>query len=151
MTSFFPDLNVWLALTVEGHARSEQAWRWTGALPTGARLLFSRYTQLGLLRLLTNKAVMGSYTLTLNKAWRVYDRWLADTRVEFRREPRNLEDTFREVTRPFSGQSAPQAFGDSYLLAFAASANATLVTFDGALHALAVRQGRLSLIPGGSR
>lgn len=42
------------------------------------KLLFSRYTPIGLLRLLTNTSVMGDQTLTLRKAWNVYDRWLED-------------------------------------------------------------------------
>jgi predicted nucleic acid-binding protein len=28
MTSFFPDLNVWLALSVASHSHSAAAWRW---------------------------------------------------------------------------------------------------------------------------
>ncbi len=47
-----------------------------------SRLIFSRYTQLGLPRLLTNHAVMGALTLPLRKDWEVYDHWLADSRVE---------------------------------------------------------------------
>src|ERR1035441_1987424 len=97
MTSFFPDLNVWLALSVAGHRHNGEAWTWLGLLPERSRLIFSWYTQLGLLRLLTNPAVMEDHTLTLRKAWGVYDRWLKDPRVVFYPEPRNLEKAFREV------------------------------------------------------
>jgi hypothetical protein len=68
MTSFFPDLNVWLALSVAGHSHSEDAWTWANMLPRETRLIFCRYTHIGLLRLLTNQAVMGEQTLTLRKA-----------------------------------------------------------------------------------
>jgi hypothetical protein len=54
MTLFFPDLNVWLALSVAGHRHNLEAWSWLNLLPREARLIFSRYTQVGLLRLLTN-------------------------------------------------------------------------------------------------
>jgi len=65
MTLFFPDLNVWLALSVNRHSHNAVAWTWLNRLPDDTRLIFSRYTQLGLLRLLTNTAVMGDQTLTL--------------------------------------------------------------------------------------
>lgn len=83
MTLFFPDVNVWLALSVGDHSHSDDAWRWVKILPADARLVFSRFTQLGLLHLLTNSAVMGSRPLTLRQAWKVYDRWLEDPRIEF--------------------------------------------------------------------
>ena len=75
MTSFFPDLNVWLALSDTGHSHATHAWHWLNQFPEGAMLLFSRYTQVGLLRLLTNNAVMRQYTLTVKDAWEIYDRW----------------------------------------------------------------------------
>ena len=83
MTLFFPDVNVWLALSDGGHSHHTPASAWLSRLPDDARLIFSRYTQLGFLRLITNATVMGDQTLTLRKAWGVYDRWLEDSRVEF--------------------------------------------------------------------
>src|SRR5580704_467245 len=95
MTSFFPDLNVWLALSVAGHSHNSVAWLWFNQIPSGAKLIFSRYTQLGLLRLLTNPAAMGDQTLTVQRAWGVYERWLRDPRVQFHSEPRHLDSAFR--------------------------------------------------------
>jgi predicted nucleic acid-binding protein len=53
MTSFFPDVNVWLALSVAEHSHSAFALDWLNRLPADTTLLFSRYTQLdqALLRL----------------------------------------------------------------------------------------------------
>lgn len=147
MISFFPDLNVWLALSVAGHLHSRDAWSWLSILPREARLIFSRYTQIGLLRLLTNQAVMGDQTLTLHKAWRVYDQWLEDPRVEFFPEPRGLDGAFRQATEPFSAKKASKWIGDCYLLAYAKQSEATLVTFDEALHVTARRQGHSAIIP----
>jgi hypothetical protein len=110
-------------------------------------LFFSRYTQIGFLRLLTNASVMGEQTVTLKKAWSVYGRWLEDLRVEFHPEPRGMDAVFREATRPFASQSASKAIGDCYLLAFAKSTRSALVTFDAALHGFAERQGARSVIP----
>ena len=148
MTSFFPDLNVWLALSDTGHSHATHAWHWLDQLPEGAMLLFSRYTQVGLLRLLTNTAVMREYTLTVRDAWTIYDRWLNDPRVEFHPEPRRLDAAFRQTTHPFAGQRASKWIGDCYLLAFARESGATLVTFDKALLGLARKQDYAAIIPG---
>jgi toxin-antitoxin system PIN domain toxin len=148
MTSFFPDLNVWLALSVGGHRHSAEAWNWLNLLPREARLIFSRYTHVGLLRLLTNQSAMGEQTLTLRKAWGVYDRWLSDPRVEFYPEPRGLDTGFREATAPFAGKASSKRVGGCYLLAYARQSHATLVTFDKALFDLARKQGCSAVIPG---
>jgi toxin-antitoxin system PIN domain toxin len=148
MTLFFPDLNVWLALSDIGHEHSGEAWNWISGLPRDARLLFSRYTQIGLLRLLVTPAVMGDATLSLGKAWSVYDRWLQDPRVEFYPEPREADLTFRRFTAPFTTQKASKVIGDCWLLACATEINAKLVTFDRALHQLARKHGQSAILPG---
>ncbi len=147
MTSFFPDLNVWLALSDAGNSHAADAWRWLNELPAGTTLLFSRYTQLGLLRLLTNPAVMGDYAHTVENGWSIYDRWLDDPRVQFHPEPRELEAAFRQATQPFSAQRASKWIGDCYLLAFAKEVGATLVTFDKALLNLARKYHYTAIIP----
>ena len=148
MTSFFPDLNVWIALSVGGHRHNTEAWSWLNLLPRESRLILSRYTHIGLLRLLTNQSVMGEQTLTLRKAWGVYDRWLSDPRVEFYPEPRDLDAAFRDTTAPFAGKAASKWVGDCYLLAYAKQSHAALVTFDRALYDLACKQGHSAIIPG---
>jgi toxin-antitoxin system PIN domain toxin len=147
MISFFPDLNVWLALSVALHRHNADAWNWLSPLPREARLIFSRYTHVGLLRLLTNQSVMGEQTLTLRKAWGVYDRWLNDPRVEFHAEPRGLDAAFREATAPFAGKPASKWVGDCYLLSYAKLSQSSLVTFDQALYRLAAQQTCSAIIP----
>jgi hypothetical protein len=136
MTSLFSDLNVWLALSVSGHPHNGVAINWLQQLPNDSTLIFSRYTQLGLLRLLTNTTVMGDETLTLRKAWAVYDRWLQDPRVEFYPEPRNVDAGFRFGTEPFAAKAATKWVGDCWLLAF-----------DQALLSFARKQGHRAVIP----
>jgi uncharacterized protein len=148
MTLFFPDLNVWLALSVASHIHNRESWTWLNLLPENSRLIFSWYTHLGLLRLLTNPAVMGEQTLTLGKAWEVYDRWRADPRVAFYPEPGKLERAFRETTSQFAEKSATKWVGDCYLLSWAVESDAALVTFDQALFGLARRSGYAAVIPG---
>lgn len=147
MTLFFPDLNVWMALSVATHSHSADAWKWFRELPHDSRLLWSRFTQIGVLRLLTNAAVMGDQTLTLRKAWSVYDRWLEDPRVHFYPESRDLDRGFRETTEPFAAQPASKWVGDCWVLAFAAGAQATLVTFDRALYEFARKHGYSCVSP----
>jgi predicted nucleic acid-binding protein len=91
---------------------------------------------------------MGEQTLTLRKAWSVYDRWLADPRVEFYPEPRGVDAEFREATEPFASKPASKWIGDCWLLASANGIKATLVTFDRALYQHARKQGHSVVIPG---
>jgi toxin-antitoxin system PIN domain toxin len=148
MTLYFFDLNVWFAFSVSGHQHNRDAWNWLQGLPDDSTLIFSRYTQLGLLRLLTNTAVMGDATLTLGEAWAVYDRWLQDPRVEFYPESRNVDAGFRRATQPFAGQAAANWVGDCWLLALAEAAKARLVTFDRGLVEFAWKQGCRAVVPG---
>ncbi len=147
MTLFYPDLNVWLALSVNSHPHNAISWAWLNRLPDNDRLVISRYTQLGLLRLLTNTAVMGDQTLILRKAWGVYDRWLEDPRVEFYPEPRGVEAGLRQALEPFAAKTASKWVGDCWLLAFARGSQATLVTFDRALHEFGRKHGYPAVIP----
>lgn len=147
MTSFFPDINVWLALSDFGHEHNRDAWAWMGRIPSDSKLVLSRFTQIGLLRLLASQPVMGDAVLTLGQAWIVYDKWLGDPRVEFYPEPRDVDIAFRRATSPFAAQRASKAVGDCWLLAFAMEINATLVTFDRALFELCRKQGHTAVIP----
>jgi uncharacterized protein len=132
-TSFlFPDINVWIALTIERHVHHMRATEWFESISGSGRLFFCRFTQLGLLRLLTLEAVMGQKEVMAQaEAWKIYDRWLQDERISFLDEPAEIEAAFRGLTQ--SSQAAPKDWADSYLAAFAQAAQLTLVTFDQAL------------------
>ncbi len=147
MTSYFLDLNVWLALSDAANAHAAAAWSWVELLPDDARLIFSRYTQLGLLRLLTNPAVMAANTLTIGAAWKVYQRWLSDPLVEFHPEPSGLDDAFRRALSAFDSKPAFKWVGDCYLLAHAAESGSLLVTFDRPLAAFARKSGYSAIVP----
>lgn len=134
-TSFFPDINVWVALTYEGHIHHSNAAEWFETLSPDATFAFCRFTQLGLLRLLTAKAVMGDEAMTQPHAWAAYDRWLQDPRVDFVHEPAEIEARFRALTR--RRQPATKDWADSYLAAFAIVGQLTLVTFDQGLRSRA--------------
>jgi toxin-antitoxin system PIN domain toxin len=129
----FPDVNVWLALSYERHIHHSTANRWFQSLEDDAHPCFCRFTQLGLLRLLTTDAVMGiDGVLTQLDSWRVFDACSGDGRTLFLEEPATIESRFRSLTQ--EKRPSPKDWGDSYLAAFAAEAGLTLVTFDQALH-----------------
>lgn len=128
-TSFlFPDINVWVALSHGNHVHHLAASDWYDTLDPEMRLCFCRFTQLGLLRLLTAEAVMGDEALNQTQAWAVFDRWVADGQAGLLDEPPGLERRFRDRTR--SKQASPKAWADAYLAAFAEASQITLVTFD---------------------
>ena len=132
-TSLFPDINVWVALTYEGHVHHRIAAKWFATLKPDVDLVFCRLTQLGLLRLLTTEAVMGDEVMTQPEAWAVYDQWHQDPRVNVVDEPAEIEARFRALTR--FRQPAAKDWADSYLAAFATAGKLTLVTFDRGLRA----------------
>jgi len=125
-------VNVWLALSYERHVHHAAAKAWFEGLDENARVCFCRFTQVGLLRLLTADAVMGrNEVLSQAEAWRVYDRWSEDDRILFVEEPSTIEPPFRSLSQ--SKRPEPKDWADSYLIAFAAVAGLRLATFDKAL------------------
>jgi toxin-antitoxin system PIN domain toxin len=87
-----------------------------------------RFTQLGLLRMLTNQHVMGPEVMGQRAAWAAYDRLRQDSRVAFQEEVPQVESVLRVLTQ----ESRPEtnAWGDAYLAAIAASSGLTLATLD---------------------
>jgi toxin-antitoxin system PIN domain toxin len=147
MENFLLDVNVWLALSDEGHSHHQQAWAWSQKLEGEYRLLMVRHTQLAMLRLLTSEAAMGDMVLNLREGWRVIDRWMADPHVEFSPEPAGLERSFRRLTLDFPRNAGAKVIADCYLLAFADEVQATLATFDRALLRFADRHQYAALLP----
>jgi uncharacterized protein len=136
MKSYFPDVNVWIALAYEGHQHHSSATAWLGRL-NGEEVYFCRFTQLGLLRLLTHPSVMREDVRSQTEAWQTYDAFLRDERISFHAEadPKHVESVFRKLT--YSGRSLSQQWPDAYLSAFARVAGLTLVTFDRGLRQMA--------------
>src|ERR1700704_5088638 len=120
----FLDTNVWLALVWERHAHAEQALEWFNR-SKGDQFLFCRFTQLALLRLLTNKTVMGKEVKSMAGAWEVYDQCRTDEGIAFLPEPDGVEPRLRALAR--GHQSSPNVWADAYLAAFASTAGLRLV------------------------
>ncbi|ADV84056.1 TA system VapC family ribonuclease toxin [Terriglobus saanensis] len=129
-SSLFPDVNVWLALTGETHEHSRPAQIWYGTL-ISETLLFCRMTQLGFLRILTNKTAMQADVKTNLQALRIYQQWIQTDGARYREEPDNMEAAFASIASTTA--SSPKLWNDAYLSAFAVTAGLRLVTFDRAL------------------
>ena len=135
MSSFCPDINVWIALAYEGHEHHRTAAAWFADLD-GDNAYFCRLTQLGFLRLLTHPTVMRRDVRNQAEAWQAYDVLQFDERVWFQEEAdaEQVESVLRRLTS--TGRSSSKQWPDAYLAAFAESAGLTIVTFDRGLHNL---------------
>jgi toxin-antitoxin system PIN domain toxin len=124
-------VNVWLALAHQIHPHHATAERWEQALSAGSVLCFCRFTQLGLLRLLTNSSAMRDDVLTQALAWSVYDAFLEISGAQLVDEPIGIDPQFRRLSD--RDEVSTKQWADAYLAAFAETAGLTLVTFDRAL------------------
>jgi uncharacterized protein len=122
-----PDVNVWIAMIVAEHVHHKAAIDWNEAVEWDT-LIFSRVTQMGFLRLLTNRHVMGHRVRNVDDAWAVFDQLRRNRQISFVSEPPGIENLWRELTP--SSQSGSNFWTDAYLAAFAKATGYTLVTFD---------------------
>ncbi len=122
------DVNVLLALCSDRHVHHGVACQWAEGVAKRHEVAVCRVTQLGLLRLLNNPAVMKEEALSTEECWRVYETLMEDERFVFRAEPAGLEGALKKATLPQS--FAPKLWQDAYLAAFAMGAGLQLVTFD---------------------
>jgi len=113
------------------HVHHIQAKSWYESLGDDEGLIFCRFTQLGLLRLLTTAGAMGNRVKSQRQAWEIYDEFLFAGNARLMQEPRSLDESFRRLANLDS--ASPKDWADSYLAAFAEEAGLTLVTFDKAL------------------
>lgn len=121
-----PDVNVWLAAIWGRHRHHHTAKRWLDDEEDD--LAVCRVTQMALLRLVTNPAVMGHDALTRRKAWDLVEELMTDPRVEFVTEPDGLVPMWVSFSK--RNDRSHLLWTDDYLAAFAHAANAELVTLD---------------------
>ena len=122
---YFPDVNVWIAMYSPGHIHYPAAVDWFNR--SNDRIAFCRVTQMGFLRLLTNRHVMGANVMTPARAWRAFDDLLQNTKIFFAEEPLDLAAWRTIMHRPEAGLNA---WTDAYLAAFAIGSRFTIVSFD---------------------
>jgi toxin-antitoxin system PIN domain toxin len=77
-----PDINVWIALASDRHVHHEAAKSWFAGIEPGGTA-FCRVTQMGFLRLTTNRHVMGADVVTQKEAWQVIKNFRATSASHF--------------------------------------------------------------------
>jgi hypothetical protein len=125
--TYLPDVNVWIALTSNRHVHHVSAKRWLDSV-ANEEIAFCRISELGFLRLLTNRHVMQVDVLSPVEAWRAYDSFRADSRILFLPESSGFSERWRQAEAEVS--NGPNAWTDAYLAVFAKHVNAAVVTFD---------------------
>jgi uncharacterized protein len=125
------DVGVWLAAVWGRHVHNPVAADWFGREAQG--IAFCRVTQMGLLRLLSNPAIMGEDAIERSQAWRTYDQLWADERVVWADEPGELDAVWRAISA--RDDKSHKLWTDDYLAAFAQASDAALVTLDRAVPA----------------
>ncbi len=82
---------------------------------------------MGLLRLVTNRQVMGADVLTSKEAWQIYQQFSRDLHITFLNEPSNIEVEWRKLMQ---GHTSANNWTDAYLAAFALGQGLKVVSFD---------------------
>ena len=117
----FPDINVWLALTLSGHSHHASARAWLEGQQVTDSIFFCRSTQEGLVRLLTTAEMLHAYELPLltnREAWAVVENFMEDERITFANEPSGVADAWK--TFAIRDTNFPKLWMDSWLAALPA-------------------------------
>jgi uncharacterized protein len=120
------DVGVWLAAAWGRHAHYPVASDWINGQTDD--LVFCRVTQMGLLRLLSNPAIMGDDALDRSQAWRLFDQLWSDERVLWADEPDELDAVWRAISA--RDDKSHKLWTDDYLAAFAQAGGLTWATLD---------------------
>jgi toxin-antitoxin system PIN domain toxin len=120
------DVGVWLAAVWGRHVHHPVASGWFNR--QGDDLVFCRVTQMSLLRLLSNPAIMGDDAVDRSQAWRLFDQLWADERVLWADEPDELDAVWRAISA--RDDKSHKLWTDDYLAAFAQTSDLTLATLD---------------------
>jgi toxin-antitoxin system PIN domain toxin len=120
------DVGVWLAAVWGRHAHYPVASDWFNRQADD--LVFCRVTQMGLLRLLSNPAIMGGDAVDRSQAWRLFDQLRSDERVLWADEPDELDAVWRAISA--RDDKSHKLWTDDYLAAFAQARDLTLATLD---------------------
>ena len=114
------DVNVWLAAAWARHSHHGVAKTWLDQ--EDDELAFCRVTQMALLRLITNPALVGRDVLSRRQGWELVEQLMTDARVRFLPEPDALVPLW--VTFSKRDDQDHLLWTDDYLAAFAQAATA---------------------------
>jgi len=120
------DVGVWLAAVWGRHVHYPVASVWVNGQADD--LVFCRVTQMGLLRLVSNPAIMGGDAVDRSQAWRLFDQLWSDERVLWAEEPDGLDAVWRAISA--RDDKSHELWTDDYLAAFAQASDLALATLD---------------------
>lgn len=121
------DVNLTIAILHTEHGPLARSWL-AGQTEMGS-LLICRATQMGVLRLLTRRAMMRDRVLEASEAWSYWRTLRSDERFRMVDEPVDLEEAWTRIGSKI--QKGACLDTDTYLAAFALAGGHTLATFDG--------------------
>lgn len=122
------DSNVVLPLLLEQHPHRAVAATWWNDCADES-VLFTLPVRMGVLRLLTNRALMGDGVLTPESAWQIVSTLLTDARAVTNHDPPlGLDIIWLRLVR--GREPSPNLWTDAWLAAYAEAANAEMVTLD---------------------
>ncbi len=122
------DVNFILNLVHDRQSHHKHAKEWMEGRTERAEVGITRSTQVAVLRLLNNPAVMGVDVCDGRAAWAVMDELFEDRRMVLLADPPDLDQRLREFTMKI--KYSPKVWSDAFLAAFALAAGRRLVTFD---------------------
>lgn len=135
------DINVVFALMVEDHEHHHRAWRWWQRR-SDASVAWCLPVRLGILRLLTNPAVMDGQPLECDAALGAWDAFQRDPRTRELDPPGTAhEAALRRFVR--GRRPTPNLWTDAWLAAIAESQGAGLTSFDAGFRSFDLRDFEL--------
>lgn len=135
------DVNVLLPIALSRHPLRDSAGEWWDTAADHSVVLCLP-VRMAVLRLLSNRTVMGDDVLRPESAWSVWAKFCADDRtVERYDSPDGLDMLwFQNVS---GRDSSPKLWTDAWLAAFAESAGYEMVTFDRGFRSFSITDLRL--------
>lgn len=125
------DINVWVALAHTEHDHHKLALAyWQAEQAKGTLLWFCRVSMLGMVRLLSQKAVMGASVLTLEEAQAAYLNFLSTPPIKWLPETTDMAKRTDAVMLNLSQGLPGRMSTDTYLAAACETTGLRLVTFD---------------------
>ncbi len=125
------DINVWVALAHTAHDHHKQALAyWQAEQAKGTFLWFCRTTMLGMVRILSQKAVMGPSVLSLAEGHAAYLNFLNTPLVKWLPETTDMALRTSETMSRLIEDIPARMVTDAYLASIAQSTGLRMVTFD---------------------
>jgi uncharacterized protein len=125
------DINVWLALAHTAHDHHKLALAyWQAEQAKGTLLWFCRVSMLGMVRLLSQKSVMGASVLSLEEAQAAYLNFLNTPSIRWLPETTDIARRTDAAMLNLSSDAPSRLSTDVYLAATSETTGLRLVTFD---------------------